>query len=51
MLKPMLTAHVPEPGTDLKYIQVLPGHKSSKTTEVYTHYYHEGFRPNKKPVR
>jgi len=37
MLKPMLTAHAPDPGTDLKYIQILPGHKSSKTTDVYTH--------------
>lgn len=25
-------------GVDLPYIQELPGHKSSRTTEVYTYY-------------
>jgi site-specific recombinase XerD len=29
--------HHLEQGMDLRYIQVLPGNESSKTTEVYTH--------------
>ena len=37
MLRHCYGTHMLERGTDLRYIQKLMGHKSSKTTEIYTH--------------